>query len=314
MLQLQQASVPVFVTGGLQGHVALNCRQASLLHRVLAVEQSVQGASPPLPPPPAQQEVLQVHLLLEEASLSHIFKHASVDFYTNMPRRVKPPAKAAAETNAAQPGAEQKRVPPTFRLRRDAAADENDERARLSWSFGSFFSKVWSGARSLGKTVVNVAQGIYSGVKALVTGDYSLDKTWNVYTWRYNYDASSQSAITEDVPIDAYTSCTDCYAEVDVDLTFRLRIQNYALQELAVLSSGKMLVNLEVRVSKGGCQTSSGGHRQASTSLQRNSAKGPLSRITNPLFTIHARLRWRHPHLPQRALNSAACLCHLPSH
>lgn len=101
--------------------------------------------------------------------------------------------------------------------------------------FSSVVEAVADTFQVIAQKVESVVEDVWTVLKALVTGDYSYEKTFSVGSVQYNYNPSTGHAqapiVLKNKTSDSMTEiiCSDCYLSVDTEVVLELDIQDYSL-------------------------------------------------------------------------------------
>jgi hypothetical protein len=171
-----------------------------------------------------------ISLSTEPAHHKDYFHHASIRFHTTRYPR--------GDFQGTMPAASQpEAIKPEDRSARLAETRSRDRRG-----FFSFCSSVWSGVKTLAKTVEAVVQVAYVVTKTITTGNLSLDRYQSIYAQNWNYDLDRtghwEPSDTKDVQIDGSMTCDKCFFAVDVGVQFNLEVESSEVTLAQVFISG----------------------------------------------------------------------------
>ena len=176
-----------------------------------------------------------VSFATEEAGYHDVFEHASIRFRTSAF-----PESSFHQHDHAHVQQEQQVLASYLEPAGEDGLRGTTHRRKLG-----FFGDFWSSATKLVSSVVTVGAKIVDAVvdtvdaigtvaNLLVTGDLSLDKSYTLDSFGWNYDSATQGAKTATTTISSTVVCNNCYAHAELDLVFDFDIASYKVSFVAV--------------------------------------------------------------------------------
>lgn len=179
-------------------------------------------------------ELATVSFATEEAGYHDVFEHASIRFRTSAF-----PENSFHQHDHAHEQKEQQEQPQVVSESSLEPADGDDglrgttHRRKLG-----FLADFWSGATKVVSSVVTVGEKVVGAIvdtaeaigtvaNLVVTGDLSLDKSYTLDSFGWNYNSATQGAKTATTTISSTVVCNNCYAHAELDLLFDFDIASY---------------------------------------------------------------------------------------
>jgi hypothetical protein len=233
-LQTTKASQSM-VTGSMHwGCRNLEAKPTGVLHKILRTVEDNRQAG-----------VHQITFEVERAAYQHVFKHASVKFYTN-----RFPEKFLTVHDHSHESVDEATQRGHYTIQKPAALSSPRPQRNLlhktvsttkpevpRWGFSSFLSTVWNTVKTVGSVVQAAVETVVVVTRVITTGSVDSQNTFAANSWSYNVDSSNR-IINPQVPIDNYVTCVNCGLTAQFGIVFELVITNYRLVTLRAVAEG----------------------------------------------------------------------------
>lgn len=244
MLLWPEGSKPVVITGGREW----NCGEVILRKVVNDREKK------PLINDRPVNGLIRVLIWTRPSHVSEVLKYAKVSFSVGAfpdghikQSVLRGPRALSIRTEVDAMGRKQTSFHP-FHVFRDSKYHWKEASANSAprgfWGFvANAVSSAWHAVQHLASDVENIVDGLAKLILALITGAYDYDNTFNMQTFAWNCNASTNgSAINASMPIALYegVECTNCYFNLEPQIVFDLHISGYALSSMDLYVQGNV--------------------------------------------------------------------------